>query len=63
MCVYILSLATHPSQPKRFDLLQLDIPGVHLILMFLGTEQIKDVGAKALQLVGVSSGSRSAWGQ
>ena len=49
-------------EEKRFDLLQPDTPGAHLILMFLSLEQIKDVGAKEVQLLGASSGSRSAAG-
>jgi hypothetical protein len=47
---------------ERFDLLQPDAPGLHLILWFLSIEQIKDVSTKELQLVGASSGSRSAAG-
>jgi hypothetical protein len=49
-------------EEERFDLLQPDAPGVHIILMFLAAEQLKDVGAKELQLVGASSGSRTAAG-
>jgi hypothetical protein len=49
-------------EQERFDLLQPDTPGPHLILMFLTTEQIKDVGGKELQLLGASSGSRTAAG-
>jgi hypothetical protein len=33
---------------------------VHIILVFLGVEQIEDVATKELQLVGMSSGSRTA---
>jgi hypothetical protein len=47
---------------ERFDLLQPDLPGPHHILMFLTIEQLKDVTAKELQLVGVSSGMRVAAG-
>jgi hypothetical protein len=49
-------------EEERFDLLQPDLPGPHLILMFLGVEQLKDVAAKEVQLVGASSGSRTATG-
>jgi hypothetical protein len=49
-------------QVERFDLLQPDTPGLHLILNFLVAEQIKDVSTKELQLVGVSGGSRTAAG-
>jgi hypothetical protein len=47
---------------ERFDLLQPDSPGVHSILNYLGAEQIKDLSTQELQLVGASSGSRSATG-
>jgi hypothetical protein len=46
----------------RFDLLQPDAPGLHYILNFLTAEQLKDVATKEVQLVGASSGSRSAAG-
>jgi hypothetical protein len=49
-------------EQERFDLLQPDSPGLHTILMFLSLEQTKDVATKELQLLGVSSGSRSAAG-
>jgi hypothetical protein len=49
-------------EEERFDLLQPDMPGLHIILVFLSTEQIKDVAAKEVQLLGVSSGSRTAAG-
>jgi hypothetical protein len=49
-------------EEERFDLLQPDTPGVHVILTFLSTEQSKDVAAKEMQLVGVSSGSRAVAG-
>ena len=49
-------------EEERFDLLQPDLPGPHHILMFLTIEQLKDVTAKELQLVGVSSGMRVAAG-
>ena len=45
-----------------FDMLQQDTPTMHLILMLLSVEQIKDVGAKEIQLLGASSGSRTAAG-
>ena len=51
---------------ERFDLLQPDSPGPHctqhLVLAFIILEQIKDVGTKEVQLLGVSSGSRTAAG-
>jgi hypothetical protein len=49
-------------EEERFDLLQPDRPGMHIILILLSIEQIKDVATKELQLVGASSGSRSAAG-
>ena len=49
-------------EQERFDLLQPDTPGLHHILQGLSIEQIKDVSTKELQLVGASSGSRSAAG-
>ena len=49
-------------EEERFDLLQPDTPGVHNILTFICAEQLKDVATKELQLVGASSGSRSASG-
>jgi hypothetical protein len=49
-------------EEERFDLLQPDTPGPHHILSFLCLEQIKDVGTKELELLGVSSGSRTAGG-
>jgi hypothetical protein len=55
------SLAARWEQ-ERFDLLQPDTPGLHLILWFLSAQQLKDVATKELQLVGVSSGSRPAAG-
>jgi hypothetical protein len=42
---------------ERFDLLQPDEPGVYGILVRLGQEQIKSVGTKEIELLGVSSGS------
>jgi hypothetical protein len=47
---------------ERFDLLQPDSPGLHNILVLLIIEQIKDVAAKDMQLVGASSGSCTAAG-
>ena len=47
---------------ERFDLLQPDMPGLHVILMFLSGEQLKDVATKEVQLVGASSGSRAVAG-
>jgi hypothetical protein len=49
-------------EEERFDLLQPDAPGLHLILWFLLVEQLKDVAKQELQLVGASSGSRTAAG-
>ena len=49
-------------QEERFDLLQPDAPGIHIILEILVAEQLKDVSTKEMQLVGASSGSRSAAG-
>jgi hypothetical protein len=47
---------------ERFDLLQPDLPGLHIILMRLAVEQLKDVATKEVELIGVSSGSRTAAG-
>ena len=47
---------------ERYDQLQPDSPGQHLVMMFLLTEQLKDVGKKEVELVGMSSGSRTAAG-
>ena len=47
---------------ERFDLLQPDGPSAHIMLIFLGIEQIKDVSKKELALMGLSSGSRTAAG-
>jgi hypothetical protein len=49
-------------EEERFDLLQPDTPGLHIILLYISVEQLKDVAAKEVQLLGVSSGSRSAAG-
>jgi hypothetical protein len=49
-------------EEERYDLLQPDSPGLHHILMFLITEQIKVVSKKEVELVGMSSGARSAAG-
>jgi hypothetical protein len=49
-------------EEERYDLLQPDSPGLHLVMMFLIIEQIKDVGKKEVELVGMSSGSRTAAG-
>jgi hypothetical protein len=49
-------------EEERYDQLQPDSPGQHLVIMFLLTEQIKDVGKKEIELVGMSSGARSATG-
>jgi hypothetical protein len=42
----------------RYDLLQPDRPGSHLIMLFLTVEQMKQVSKKEVELVGMSSGSR-----
>jgi hypothetical protein len=47
---------------ERFDLLQPDVPSVHLIFVLLSVEQIKDVAKKEVAQLGVSSGSRTAAG-
>ena len=49
-------------EEERYDQLQPDSPGQHLVMMFLLTEQLKDVGKKEVELVGMSSGSRTAAG-
>jgi hypothetical protein len=49
-------------EQERFDLLQPDTGGLHHILWLLMIEQLKDVSKKEVQLVGVSSGSRTAAG-
>jgi hypothetical protein len=49
-------------EEERYDLLQPDSPGLHHIMLFLITEQIKAVGKKEVELVGMSSGARSAAG-
>jgi hypothetical protein len=49
-------------EEERFELLQPDAPGLHVILNQLCAAQLKDVSTKELQLVGASSGSRSATG-
>jgi hypothetical protein len=64
LCIYAAqfeSLVVRWEQ-EHFDLLQPDSPSVHNILAFLTIEQLKDVGAKEVELVGMSSGSRSAAG-
>jgi hypothetical protein len=47
---------------ERFDLLQPNWASSHIVLMMMVNEMIKVVGAKELQLVGVSSGSRTVAG-
>ena len=49
-------------EEERYDLLQPDSPGLHVVMLFLIVEQIKDVGKKEVELVGISSGSRAAAG-
>ena len=64
LCVYLGQFESLMArwQEERFDLLQPDAPGLHLILNFLAAEQLKDVATRELQLVGVSGGSRTAAG-
>ena len=45
-------------EEERYDLLQPDIPGLHVVMLFLIVEQMKDVGKKEVELVGMSSGAR-----
>ena len=49
-------------EEERFDLLQPDSPGLDFILLHLTGTQIQVVSAKEVELVGMSSGSRSAAG-
>jgi hypothetical protein len=49
-------------EEERYDKLQPDSPGQHFAMLFLMTEQMKDVAKKEVELVGMSSGSRSAAG-
>jgi hypothetical protein len=49
-------------EQERYDLLQPDSPGLHVVMMFLLLEQLKVVGKKEVELVGMSSGSRSVAG-
>jgi hypothetical protein len=49
-------------EQEQFDLLQPDSPGLHHILTFLFIEQVKDVAAKEVELVGLSSGGRALVG-
>jgi hypothetical protein len=44
---------------EQFDLLQPETPGLHVILIFLCAEQLKDVATKEVELVGASSGGSS----
>jgi hypothetical protein len=62
--VYVVqfeSLAARWSH-ERFDLLQPDAPVLHNILLTHASEQLKVVATKEVQLVGASSGSRTAAG-
>jgi hypothetical protein len=64
LCVHAAqfeSLAGRWEQ-EQFDLLQPDLPSMHLILHLLSAEQIKDVATKEVELIGVSSGSRTTGG-
>jgi hypothetical protein len=49
-------------EEERYDLLQPDIPGLHVVMLFLIVEQMKDVGKKEVELVGMSSGARAVAG-
>jgi hypothetical protein len=49
-------------EEERFDLLQPDTGGLHHIMVLLMIEQLKDVAKQEVQLVGASSGSRTAAG-
>jgi hypothetical protein len=49
-------------EQERFDLLQPDAASPVMPLMMLSVEQVKDVAAREVALIGVSSGSRSAAG-
>ena len=49
-------------EEERFDLLQPDWPSSHVVLMMLVNEMIRVVGAKEVELVGISSRSRAAAG-
>ena len=49
-------------EEERYDLLQPDSPSLHVVMMFLIVEQIKDVGKKEVELVGMSSGARAVAG-
>ena len=49
-------------EEERYDLLQTDSPGSQIVMMFIIIEQLKLVGKKELELVGVSSGARAAGG-
>ena len=49
-------------EEERYDLLQPDSPGLHVVMMFLIVEQIKDVGKNEVELIGMSSGSRTVAG-
>ena len=49
-------------EEECYDQLQPDSPGQHVVMTFLLTEQLKDVGKKEVELVGMSSGARTAAG-
>jgi hypothetical protein len=49
-------------EEECYNLLQPDSPGQHVVMMFLMLEQVKDVGKKEIELVGMSSGFRTAAG-
>jgi hypothetical protein len=62
MCVYLGQFESLVGrwEEERFDLLQPDSAGIQFGLLFFSMEQIKDVAAKELELLGASSGSLSA---
>jgi hypothetical protein len=55
------SLARRWEQ-ECYDLLQPDSPGAQIVMMFIIVEQLKLVGKKELELVGISSGSNTVSG-
>jgi hypothetical protein len=49
-------------EQERYDMLQPDSPGLHLIMMFHTIEQMKQVSKKEVELIGMSSGSLAVSG-
>ena len=64
LCIYAAQFESLAGrwEEERFGLLQPDSPGLHFILLHLTGTQIQVVSAKEVELVGMSSGSRSAAG-